>query len=156
MVTLNAFERSPRLSEIKVSYRSRTNHAERKAIRVPIDAVEYLREVWDKDTLEFTEYFLIICLNADHQAVGWVKVSSGGFSAALVDPRVVFAIALQTASSAVILSHNHPSGSCEPSPEDIRLTKRLKEAGDLLGIRVLGHIILTRDGALSFDERGLL
>jgi DNA repair protein RadC len=153
---LTCFERSPRLSELKVAYRSRTKFRDRTPIRGPRDAVEYLRAVWNRQTLELVEEFMMVCLNGNHQVIGWVKVATGGFSGAPVDPRVVFGIALQTASTAIVLAHNHPSGSPEPSEADRRVTDRLREAGRMLGVAVLDHIILTRDAAFSFTESRLL
>jgi DNA repair protein RadC len=73
-----------------------------------------------------------------------------------VDPKVIFAIALQTASSAIIVAHNHPSGSLTPSEHDINVTKRLKQAADLLSIRYLDHVIVTKESAFSFADNGLL
>ena len=156
VVTLDRFERSPRLAELKVAYRSRTKAEKRQPIRGPEDVERYLRAVWNKSTLELVEEFVVVCLNGSHQAIGWVKVSTGGLNSSSVDPRVVFAIALQTASTAIIVAHNHPSGSLEPSECDRDVTRRLKEAGDLLGIKVLDHVILTREASFSFADRGLL
>jgi DNA repair protein RadC len=106
--------------------------------------------------MELSEDFVVICLNGNHQAKGWVKVSSGGLDGSAVDPRLIFAIALQTASTAIILAHNHPSGSLTPSEEDRALTRQLREAGKLLRVAVLDHLILTQESALSFAETGLL
>jgi len=75
---------------------------------------------------------------------------------AQVDQRLVFSIALQTASSAIIMAHNHPSGSLEPSEADKSLTQRVKESGNLLDVLLLDHLILTREGHFSFQEAGLL
>ena len=114
-ITLDQFERSPRLAELKVAYRSRTKAEKRQPIRGPEDVERYLRAIWNKSTLELVEEFVVVCLNGSHEAIGWVKVSTGGLTSSQVDPRVVFAIALQTASTAIIVAHNHPSGSLEPS-----------------------------------------
>jgi DNA repair protein RadC len=154
--SLERFARSPRLAEIRAVYRSRKKAPERPKIRGPRDSEAYVRAAWDKDTLELVEEFLVVCLDGHHQALGWVKVSSGGFNGTQVDPRVIFAIALQTAATAIVVAHNHPSGSLEPSEQDKAVTRRLKEAGNLLGIALLDHVILTRDSALSFVETGLL
>ena len=160
MITLKSFDRSPNLAELKVSYRRRRK-SEVGQLPMPwiiassVTAETYLRSVWDGDTLELVEEFLVVCLNGGHEVLGWVKVSRGGFRHAPVDPRVVFAVALQAASSAIILAHNHPGGTLEASPEDIRLTRRLSEAGKLLGISVLDHIILTKEKALSMADAGL-
>jgi DNA repair protein RadC len=151
-VELSRFERSPRLSELKVAYRSRTKFRERWTIRNAGDVVGYLRAVWNKHTLELVEEFLVLCLNGNHQVMGWVKVASGGFTSTAIDPRVIFGIALQTASTAIVVAHNHPSGCVLPSVEDQRVTDRLKDAGRTLGIAVLDHIILTKDSAFSFAE----
>jgi DNA repair protein RadC len=154
-VEIDRFERSPKLAELTVAYRSRTKVRQRHEIRDPKDVEQYLRAIWDRRRLDLVEEFVVVCLNGNHQALGWVKVASGGFNAAPVDPRLIFAIALKTASSAIILAHNHPSGSLEPSGQDREVTRRLKEAGKLLGIAVLDHIILTREAAYSF-EGGIL
>lgn len=155
-VTLGHFERSPKLAELKVAYRSRTKVRERRQLRNPGDVEAYLRAVWNGATLELVEEFLVVCLNGHHEALGWVKVASGGFNAAPVDPRLVFAVALQTASSAVVVAHNHPSGNAEPSAQDKEVTRRLKEGGKVLGVSVLDHLILTREAAFSFADHGLL
>src|SRR4051812_1460582 len=156
MVKLEQFERSPRLSEIRAVYKSRTKVSARKTVRQPADVVEYLRAIWNTDTLELVEEFVVLCLNGNHQVLGWVKVSSGGLNSAAVDPRIIFAIALQTASTAIVVAHNHPSGNVEPSQEDRTLTDRLKESGSLLGIRVLDHIILAKEVAYSLAEGGFV
>ena len=100
-VGLAGFERSPRLAELKVAYRSRTRHAERPDIRDAKDAEAYLRAVWNRDTLELVEEFVVVCLNGAHQALGWVKVASGGLNATLVDPRVVGGIRVQVGDEVV-------------------------------------------------------
>lgn len=155
-IELRAFERSPKLAEIRAVYKSRKKFAERMRANGPSDVEAYLREIWNPRTLELCEDFIVLCLNGSHQVTGWVKASSGGLNASCVDPRIVFAIALQTASTAIVLAHNHPSGNLEPSAEDKSLTKRLVEAGSLLGVRVLDHVILTREGSFSFADHGLI
>ncbi len=156
MTKLTDFERCAKLSEVKAVYKSRTQMNERARIAEPGDVVRYLRAIWNSDTIELLEEVLVICLNGNHQATGWIKVSSGGMSSASVDPRVVFTVALQTAANAIILAHNHPSGSLEPSTADRSLTNRLKDIGDILSIPLLDHLILTREGHVSFKELGLL
>lgn len=153
-VSLDAFEHSPQLAELRVSYQCQKPTQERPAIRNAQDAEQYLRQIWNLDTIELLEDLVVLCLNGNHGVIGWVKVSSGGLDSTTVDPRIVFGIALQTASSSIIIAHNHPSGSMTPSKEDRAITSRLKEGGGLLGIRVLDHLILTRDGCYSFAEHG--
>ncbi len=156
MIKLQSYERSPKMSEIKAVYRSRTKPKDRTQILAATSAADYLREIWNKDTLELKEDFVMVCLNTAHQALGWVKVSSGGFSSTNVDPKVVFSLALQVGASALIFAHNHPSGLVEPSTEDRQLTEKLVKGARLLHIKVLDHLILGKDTVFSFAEHGLL
>ncbi len=154
-IKLQTLERSPKLSEMKIVYRRQKN-PDRKKIADPVDVQEYLRGIWNRDTLELIEDVIVVCLNGSHETLGWVKVSTGGMGSCIVDPRVVFGVALQAGSTAIILGHNHPGGSLIPSREDLALTRRLKEAGNLLNIPLLDHVIVTKDGAVSLLEKGLL
>ena len=155
-VNLKELERSPRLAEIRAVYKSRTKAGTRKVIRQPADVVEYLRTIWNPRTIELTEDFVVLCLNSGHQVIGWVKAGSGSYNACPVEPRLIFAIALQTASSALVLAHNHPSGDLTPSRNDREVTDRFVQAGRLLNIDVLDHIILTKEGSFSLQEDRLI
>ena len=95
------------------------------------------------------EHFVALYLNARNELVHREEISVGTVNASIVHPRDVFASALEHNSTAVIVAHNHPSGSPEPSPEDYDITTRLKEAGKLLGIHLLYHLILTKDSHQS-------
>ena len=102
------------------------------------------------------ENFLAFYLNSRNQLISSETVSIGTLSASLVHPREVFAPAIEHSSAALIVAHNHPSGDCSPSPEDRATTKRLKESGELLGIPLLDHLIVSPQGFFSFRENGLL
>jgi DNA repair protein RadC len=160
MIALNEFERSPKLSELKVSYRRNERRKRLEpcvpGLRMPQTAEAYLRSIWNKDRIDLLEEFVVVFMNNSLVPTGWLRVASGGLNFASVDPKLVFGPALQTASSAILIAHNHPSGNLEPSAHDLELTRVLKEGARLLQIRLLDHIILTREGAMSFEERGLL
>jgi DNA repair protein RadC len=143
------------LAEIEVSYRTKVKASERRKITSSKDAESIFREIWSS-SMEFKEEFYIILLNRANQVLGWYKVSEGGMSGTVVDPKLIFSIALKGLSSSLILAHNHPSSNLKPSNEDINLTKRLKEAGALLEIPVLDHLILTTDGYYSFGDEGMM
>ena len=83
-------------------------------------------------------------------------ISIGSVSASLVHPREVYLPAIKLASTSLILAHNHPSGDASPSKDDLELTRRLKKAGELLGIEVLDHLIITADSHVSLKEQGIL
>jgi DNA repair protein RadC len=104
---------------------------------------------------EKKEYFMIICLDTRNQLI-IDEVSVGTLNASLVHPREVFQKAIINNSSHVIIAHNHPSGDPTPSPEDIATTKRLCEAGQILGIAVTDHVVVAQNSFTSFRERGLI
>ena len=100
------------------------------------------------------EHFYIIALNSRNHSIA--EVSVGSLNASIVHPREVFAEAIKNKAASVIFVHNHPSGDSEPSEGDLVTTKRLVEAGKILEIEVVDHIIVTNNSFLSFKERKLL
>jgi len=102
----------------------------------------------------YKEHFYIIILNSRNWSVA--EVSIGSLDASIIHPREVFAEAIKNKAASVIFVHNHPSGDSEPSEGDLVITKRLIEAGKILGIEVIDHIIVTTNNFLSFKERKLL
>lgn len=103
-----------------------------------------------------TEEFWAIFLNQKNQIVYKTQISKGGISGTLVDVRVLFRIALEHFATSIIVAHNHPSGSLKPSLEDIQITKNIKNAGEILNITLLDHLIIGDNSFLSFAEEGLL
>jgi DNA repair protein RadC len=102
------------------------------------------------------EYFLTLLLDGKNRIIRRVQVSQGSLNQSIVHPREVFCPAVKESAAAIILVHNHPTGDPAPSHEDIAITRRLKEAGDIMGIKVLDHIIIGDGEYQSFVERGLL
>jgi DNA repair protein RadC len=100
------------------------------------------------------EVFKCVLLNTKNEAVKVVDISHGGLDGTLAAPRDVFRPALREGVSAVILCHNHPSGDPEPSRDDLLLTRRLVESGELLGVRVLDHVIFGDGRFVSLKDRG--
>lgn len=118
------------------------------------------RQVFDYFHHEFRdcrkEYFLVLLLDGKNRIIRRVQVSEGSLNQSIVHPREVFSPAVKESAAAMILVHNHPTGDPAPSQEDIAITRRLKEAGEIMGIRVLDHIIVGDGDFLSFVERGLM
>jgi DNA repair protein RadC len=102
------------------------------------------------------EHFKLVLLNSRNRIIGISTISVGTLNSSLVHPREVFKDALRHSASSIILVHNHPSDDPEPSGDDITVTRRLADAGRLMGIDVLDHIIITRQCYTSLKERGLL
>ena len=117
------------------------------------DIVQVLRNVFDADTIQWTEEFIIVCLNRAHKIIGTCKVGMGGFTGVVCDPKVIMTIALQSSATSLILAHNHPSGNLKPSDADRKMTDKIKQACNLLDINLLDHIILTNDSFYSFAEQ---
>jgi DNA repair protein RadC len=124
-----------------------------REIRGPDDVVAL---VGPKLRGEHREHFIVLLLNARHEVIGSETVSIGSLNASIVHPREVFKPAVLASAASIVLVHNHPSGDPEPSEEDLSITKRLVEAGELLGIGVLDHVILACRGVVSFRSRQLL
>ncbi len=102
------------------------------------------------------EYFVILLLDGKHRVNALNVVSVGSLTCAIVHGREVFKPAVVSNAASVILSHNHPSGDVSPSPEDVALTRRLVKAGEVLGIKVLDHIIIGEGQYMSFADRGMI
>ena len=105
---------------------------------------------------EKREVFYVMLLDVKNRLIRDVMISKGSLTQSIVHPREVFEPAIRDSAASVIFVHNHPSGDVTPSPEDIEITKRLRETGDIIGIRVLDHIIVGESAFKSFASEGLL
>jgi DNA repair protein RadC len=144
------------LAEIEISYRPKFKAADRPQIDSSQKAYHLLLDNWNKDRIELLEEFKIILLNRRNRVLGIVNISQGGIAGTMADPKIIFAIALKACASGIILSHSHPSGEASPSEADIRLTRKLTEAGKLLELNVFDHIIVCSEGYYSFLDQGLI
>lgn len=132
---------------------SRSRLEDAPVIRSPGDAADFLR-----DDLRYLnkEHFIVLFLNAKNRVIGKETLSIGSLNASIVHPREVFKSAVQRSSASIICAHNHPSGDPTPSPEDIEVTRRLSEAGKLMGIALLDHVIIADQAHASMKELGYL
>ncbi|MEO5360719.1 MAG: DNA repair protein RadC [Nitrospirota bacterium] len=131
----------------------RQKRIKRKAIKNPDDIVDYLRtSIGSKEN----EQFLVLYLNAKNEIMAEEIIGEGIPNLCYVYPRKIFEHALKHNATALILVHNHPTGSPSPSEDDIKLTRSLKETASRLGIVIHDHLIVTRHSFFSFIDRGLL
>ena len=138
------------VSELKRrKYRGR----EDVVIRGPEDLYKLLRP---RIGAEDREHFVAVLLSTRNAVIGIETISVGSLNASIVHPREVFKPAIVHSASAIALAHNHPSGDPEPSNEDIAITRRMLEAGRLLGIELLDHVVVARKSFTSLKERKLL
>lgn len=122
-------------------------------IQIPVDS---LRVLGDKRIKATTEGFYVISLNSAHEVIRVRTVTKGTLNRTLIHPREVFRGAIRDNAAGIILAHNHPSGSLEPSSDDDTITCRLVDAGQVIGIPVLDHVIVSRSGYFSYLEQDRL
>ncbi len=123
------------------------------SVRSPQDVRKLLEE---RLRYEEREHFFTVLLNTKNHCLGIEEISVGSLNSSIVHPREVFRAAIRRSAAALIIAHNHPSGDCTPSREDLEVTRRLAEAGRLIGIDVLDHVIFGDGDILSFKEKGLM
>ncbi|UKT66043.1 JAB domain-containing protein [Pedobacter mucosus] len=140
------------VAEIEISYKPKFKAADRPQISSSVEAYEIILDSWNKDQIELLEEFKIVLLNRRSRVLGIVKISAGGIAGTFVDPKIIFAAALKACASGIILTHNHPSGECNPSEADLSLTRKLFETGKLLDISILDHLIISPDRYYSFKD----
>ena len=145
-----------KIAEIRVSYQPKFKASERPKVTQSSDAYKVLINNWDRDMLQLCEQCYIMLLNQANQVIGMREISRGGFAMAIVDPKIVFSIALKGCACAIVIAHSHPSGSLKPSEADFKMTARMVEAGKLLDLVVLDHLIVTKNGYFSFGDEGLI
>ncbi|MBS1516628.1 MAG: DNA repair protein RadC [Bacteroidetes bacterium] len=104
----------------------------------------------------YKEHFMVCSLNTRNNLIAVDVVSIGTLTASLVHPREAFGQAIKRHAAHIILAHNHPSGETEPSEDDLKITRRLVDAGKIMGIEVLDHLIITKTQYLSFKEKYLI
>lgn len=145
-------------AQIKASLElGRRSRAERwsagEALRSSEEVFRHFREQLAQQKREI---FYVVLLNNKNRKIREVKISEGSLTASLVHPREVYNPVIRESAAAVIFVHNHPSGDPAPSQEDIEITRRLKEVGNVMGVRVLDHVVVGHGRYFSFSDRGLL
>lgn len=143
-------------SEIELIYKTKIKASERPQITSPEAAYKLAIKTWNPGKIEFLEQLKILLLNNSNMVLGIYEVSSGGTTGALIDIKLIFTAALKANASALIMIHNHPSGKTLPSISDKLLTKKVKEAGGILDIKVIDHLIISPETYYSFANNGCI
>ena len=145
-----------KVAEVQLSYRNTVPYDKRTKIRDAKDAYKVMLKTHDDGTLDYIETFKVLYLNQNNHVLGCRTISEGGLASTCCDVRTILQGALLTNAVAMILGHNHPSGNSKPSREDERITDQISKAAQLLNIRVLDHIVYTRENHFSFSDQGRL
>ena len=145
------------LKEKEVEYKLKATRQDfnRAKITSSEDAANYARQFYHDDIIIYESVFIIM-MNRQNNTCGYAKISQGGIAGTVVDIRLVLKYAIDNLASSVILVHNHPSGNLSPSPQDIQIAKKLKEAARFMDIVLLDSIIITEDGHSSLADEGLI
>lgn len=142
------------LAEIEISYKPKYKSSELPKVVTSTDAYNCLKDVFP--SVDYREYFYILCLNRNNKVLGYCQISAGGLCGTIADVRMIMQIALKASATSIILSHNHPSGNLIPSGADKELTRKIKEGAMALDIAVLDHLIITSESFFSFADEGLM
>lgn len=144
------------VSEVQISYHRQLQTEYCPVVNSSRDAEKIFRENWSDD-IELLEECVVLFMSKGNMVTGLFRVSRGGSSATVIDLKIIFAAAVKAMATGIIMAHNHPSGILRPSQEDINLTRKLRAAGEALGITFLDHLILAPYGGFySFGDEGML
>ncbi|WP_300565475.1 JAB domain-containing protein [Flavobacterium sp.] len=141
------------VSEIKVSY-SNTNLEKIKVTNSQI-LFDVIIKQWNLDIIQYQEEVKVVLLNRANIVLGIYEMSKGGISGTVVDIRIILGVALKCNASSIVLVHNHPSGNLNPSEQDKVITKKLKNACELLDLNLLDHLIITNTDYYSCKDNGI-
>lgn len=121
-----------------------------------LDVFEVMKKMFNPDTVEYSEESIVLFLDGANKTIGWMRHTTGGTCQAIVDVKIILVTALQCGATAIAFAHNHPSGQNHPSREDEKVTQRIKQGCEAIGVRMLDHIIITGDygGYYSFCDEG--
>lgn len=147
--------------QLRAMYKNPVKPGNRQQILNSSKAAEILRatfidDVTGESTIEICETFKVLMLNRKNEVLGYADIAVGGLSCTTVDIKKIFQFALLANCNSIILCHNHPSGNLNPSQPDLKITKKIKLAGEYLDIKVLDHFILTSESYTSFADEGYL
>jgi DNA repair protein RadC len=144
------------ISEVQLIYRTKFKASDRPQIKCSKDAYELFMEIWDLDTIEHHEEFMLMLLTRSNKVLGIASISKGGINGTVTDVRIVLQYAIKANSSGLIVCHNHPSGNLQPSESDTAITRKIKESAILMDIQLLDHLIINIDDYYSFADNGLI
>ncbi len=144
------------VAEVELVYKNKVKPSERPMVKSSKECYELLLQTWDENKIEFVEQFKVVLMNRAQRVLGIYELSTGGVAGTVADPKLVFTAALKANACNIILSHNYPSGNLKPSRADEELTRKIKQAGTYLDIKVLDHVIVTSEGYYSSADEGVL
>ena len=144
------------IAEIQISYSPTISKQQRIKVTKSEEAYKVFLNSWNFELIELQEEFKILLLNNANEVLGIHSLCRGTTNGVNVDLKLLFSIVLKTCATSIIVSHNHPSGNLNPSQSDKDLTLKIKKSGELLDIKLLDHLIVTKEGFCSFPDKGFM
>ena len=120
------------------------------------DAADFLRKTYPLGSIQLHERFVVLYIDRNNEVLGFYRHTIGGIGSVIAEIKLIFATALASISSGILLAHNHPSGNLSPSSADIEITKKIQAAAKTLEIRLLDHVIVTKTAHFSFADNDLI
>lgn len=142
-----------KIPQVRLSYVSDYS-VEHPKISISADVARFIRSTYQEGEIDYRECFKVVYLDRANKILGFQTISEGGTAATIVDNKMIFTGALLANAHAIVLCHNHPSGTLKPSPEDDKVTNKAAMAGKYLGIEVFDHVIVTKNGFYSYNDEG--
>ena len=143
-----------KVCEVAITYKSKVKPSQRPKLSKSKEVFNLLSKMYDENTVELKEYFKVVLLDQSNKVLGYYDLSFGGIDGTYVDVRHVMQVAILANATGIIITHNHPSGNPTPSVNDRRVTNQIKKASDIMNIRLVDHIIMTRETFYSFADEG--
>ncbi len=149
-------EKLTKVAELTVSYKPIQGNL--PLVKSSFDAYTVLKDFFPEEQIGMQEMFVVMYLNNAVKVIGVYRLSVGGITGTVADPRLILGTALKVAATTIIVAHNHPSGNMIPSNADVNLTKKIREAGSFLDIKLTDHIILSPiiGNYYSFMDEGMM
>ena len=145
------------ISEVRLVYRTKVKASDRLQVKCSKDAYDIFMENWDLDSIEHIEEFKLMLLTRSNKVLGIASISKGGISGTVTDVRVILQYAIKANASVIIICHNHPSGNVQPSESDMKITRKIKESGNVMDVQLLDHLIIVPEGRYySMADEGVL
>lgn len=145
-----------KVSEVELIYKKKESTANAKKIDTSKVAFDILISLWDKNKIDYVEHFYALYLNRANKVIGSILLSTGGCVGTVVDVKVLIQGTLLSNAQAIVIAHNHPSGSIIPSDSDLDITSRIKTACNYFEISLLDHLIIADNDYYSFKDEGRL
>ncbi len=152
---LGKLKSSGRPPKVRIVYSRKQTAKERQKIGCSYDAYKVLKEIWSGQ-IDVREEMVVLLLDRSNKLLGYSVLSTGGITGTVADVRLIFSTALNSLATSIVISHNHPSGNINPSGNDVNLTKKIKEAGAIMDIQLMDHIIISNDDYYSFADEDAL